>query len=80
MKLEDTIHEEMSHNGGSKWVLKSTKMSILGKTITTTMMTDLLPDLGKPTIKSIEISRQITGGIRSGCSVPGYLTVSPLLR
>ena len=40
------------------------------------MMTDLLPDLGKPTIKSIEISRQIAGGIGSGCSVPRDLTIS----
>jgi hypothetical protein len=44
------------------------------------MMTDLFPDLGNPTIKSIEISLQIVGGIRSGCSVPGALTVSPLLH
>jgi hypothetical protein len=44
------------------------------------MMTDLFPDLGKPTIKSIEISHQIVGGIGSGCSVPGDLTVSPLLH
>jgi hypothetical protein len=34
------------------------------------MMTDLFPDLGKPTMKSIEISLQIAGGIGSGCSVP----------
>jgi hypothetical protein len=47
---------------------------------TTTMMTDLFPDLGKPTIKSIEISRQIAGGIESSCSVPRDLTVSPLLH
>jgi hypothetical protein len=33
MKLEDLIHEELSHNGGCKWVLKSTEMRILGKTI-----------------------------------------------
>jgi hypothetical protein len=30
------------------------------------MMTDLFPDLGKPTMKSIEISLQIAGGIGSG--------------
>jgi len=34
------------------------------------MMTDLLPDLGKPTMKSKKISLQITGGIRSDWSVP----------
>jgi hypothetical protein len=44
------------------------------------MMNDLFPDLGKPAIKSIEISFQITGGIESGCSVPGDLTVSPLFH
>jgi hypothetical protein len=33
MKLEDLIHEKLSHNGCNKWVLKSTKMSILGKMI-----------------------------------------------
>jgi hypothetical protein len=43
------------------------------------MMTDLLPDLGKPTMKSIEISRQIAGGMGSNWSVPGALTVYPLL-
>jgi hypothetical protein len=46
---------------------------------TTSMMTDLLLDLGKPTIKSIEISHEIAGGIGSGCSVLGDLTVSTLL-
>jgi hypothetical protein len=35
------------------------------------MMTELFPDLGNPTIKSIEISLQTAGGIGSGCSVPG---------
>jgi hypothetical protein len=44
------------------------------------MMTDLLPYLGKPVIKSIEISLQIAGGIGSGYSVPGDLTFSPLLH
>jgi hypothetical protein len=43
-------------------------------------MTDLFPDLGKPVIKSIEISFQIAGGIESGWRVPGDLTISPLLR
>jgi hypothetical protein len=44
------------------------------------MISDLFPNLGKPTIKSIEISHQIEGGIRSGCSVLGDLIVSPLLH
>jgi hypothetical protein len=44
------------------------------------MMMDLFPDLGKPIIKSIEISFQIAGGIDNGCSVPDDLNVSPLLR
>jgi hypothetical protein len=43
----------------------------------TTMMTYLLPDLGRPTMKSIEISHQIEGGIGSGWSVPRDLNVSP---
>jgi hypothetical protein len=43
-------------------------------------MTYLFPNLGNPTIKSIEISLQIAGGIGSGCSVLGDLTVYPLLR
>jgi hypothetical protein len=47
---------------------------------TTTMMTNLFPDLGKPVIKSIELSLQIVGGIGSGCSVLGDLIVSPLLH
>jgi hypothetical protein len=33
MKLEDMIHETLSHNGGGKWVLKSIEMSILGNMI-----------------------------------------------
>jgi hypothetical protein len=32
MKLEDMIHENLIHNAGGKWVLKSKKMRILGKT------------------------------------------------
>jgi hypothetical protein len=43
-------------------------------------MTDLFLDLGKLVIKSIEISFQIEGGIRSGCSVPGDLTIYLLLH
>jgi hypothetical protein len=34
MNLEDMIHEKLSHSGCSKWMLKSTEMSILGKKIT----------------------------------------------
>jgi hypothetical protein len=33
MKLEDVIHEKLSHNGCCKWVLKSKKMRIPGKAI-----------------------------------------------
>jgi len=33
VKLEYMIHEKLSHRGGSKWVLKSIEMSILGKSI-----------------------------------------------
>jgi hypothetical protein len=33
LKLEDLIHETLSHSGCCKWVLKSTEMSILGKAI-----------------------------------------------
>jgi hypothetical protein len=44
------------------------------------MMTDLLPNLGKPTMKSIEIFIEIVGGSGSGWSLPGGLTVSPLLH
>jgi hypothetical protein len=33
MKLEDLVHENLSHRGCSKWVLKSAEMRILGKAI-----------------------------------------------
>jgi hypothetical protein len=33
MNLEDPIHENLSHHGRFKWVLKSTEMRILGKEI-----------------------------------------------
>jgi hypothetical protein len=33
MNLEDMIHENLTHNGGGKWVCKRTNMSILGMTI-----------------------------------------------
>jgi hypothetical protein len=46
----------------------------------TTMMTELLSNLGNPTMKFIEISRQIEGGVKRGWSVPGALTVSLLFR
>jgi hypothetical protein len=80
MKLEDLIHEYLSHRGYSKRVLKGVEMSILGKVINNHHDDNLFPDLGKPVIKSIEVSFQIAGGIRSGCSVPDDLTVSPLLH
>jgi hypothetical protein len=44
------------------------------------MIIDLLLDLGNLTIKSIEISIQIAGGIGIGCSVLGDLIVYPLLH
>jgi hypothetical protein len=43
-------------------------------------MMDLLLDLGRPTMKSIEMSIQIVGGIESGWSVPIDLTVSLLFH
>jgi hypothetical protein len=43
------------------------------------MMTDLLSDLGKMTMNSIEISIHIVGGIGSSWSVHGVWTISPLL-
>jgi hypothetical protein len=43
-------------------------------------MKDLFPDLGNPTIKSIEMSLQIMGGIGSGWSVPRFFMVSPLFH
>jgi hypothetical protein len=61
MNLEDIMHEYLSHYGAYECVLKTTKMIIYGEMIATTMMNDLLPDLGKPTMKSIEISHQIEG-------------------
>jgi len=33
MNLEDLIHENLSHGGCCKWVLKRKEMNILGKTI-----------------------------------------------
>jgi hypothetical protein len=33
MKLEDIIHEDLSHYGGCEWVLKRRKMSTFGETI-----------------------------------------------
>jgi hypothetical protein len=44
------------------------------------MMIDLLPDLDKPTMKSIEISVQIVNGIGRKWSVPRAFTVSPLFH
>ena len=59
---------------------RAQKWAYLESRSTTTIITDLFPDLGKPVIKSIDISFQISGGIGSGWSVPRDLTVSPLLR
>jgi hypothetical protein len=33
MKLEDMMHEKLSHCGGSEWVLNRKKMSIFGNMI-----------------------------------------------
>jgi len=55
------------------------KWTYLERKSTTTMMNDLLSDLGSPTMKSIEISHQIEGGIGRGSSVLGALKVSCLL-
>jgi hypothetical protein len=44
------------------------------------MMIDLLPNLGNPMMKSIEISFHIVDGIGRGCNVSGVnFTVYPLL-
>ncbi|PRQ16150.1 hypothetical protein RchiOBHm_Chr7g0181071 [Rosa chinensis] len=42
----------------------------------TTHMTAFLSDMGRPSMKSIEISVQALSGIELGCSNPGGLTVS----
>jgi hypothetical protein len=44
-------------------MLKRKKKSYLERQPTTTMMTDIFLDLGKPTMKSIEIFVQIVGGV-----------------
>jgi hypothetical protein len=44
------------------------------------MMTNLFPDLGKPIMKFIEIFVQIVGGRGSSWSMPGVLTVLPVLH
>ena len=59
---------------------RAQKWAYLERRSTTTIMTDLFPDLGNPVINSIEISFQIAGGIGSSWRVPGDLTVSPLLH
>jgi hypothetical protein len=46
----------------------------------TTVMNDLLLDLGNTTIKSIEMSLQIAGGIRIDYSVSVDLIGFPLLH
>jgi hypothetical protein len=76
MEFEDIIHKNLSHCGCCERVLKRAYL----ERQSTTMMTDLFPNLGKPTMKSIEIFIQIVGGSGSGWSVPRGLTVSPLLH
>ena len=44
------------------------------------MITDLLPDFGNPTMKSIEILVHTVDGMGKGCNVPGGFTFSPLCR
>ena len=44
------------------------------------MMTDLLPDLGNPTMMSMEIFVEMDDGMARGWKVPGGLINSPLLR
>jgi hypothetical protein len=44
------------------------------------MTNELFSDLGKPSMKSIEIYVQIIGGIGSSQSVPGALIVFSLLH
>jgi hypothetical protein len=73
MKIWATVDAVNGWGRAQKW-------AYLERRSTTTIITDLFPDLGKPVIKSIDISFQISGGIGSGWSVPEDLTVSPLLR
>ena len=58
---------------------RAQKWAYLERQSMTTMMIELFPDLGKTTLKYIEISHQIAGGIRSGWNVPGALISSPFL-
>jgi hypothetical protein len=57
---------------------KEEKKAYLQTWLTTTMMTNLFLSLGKPTIKSIEISIQIFVGIGKGCNYLKGFTISPL--
>jgi hypothetical protein len=70
MKFENMIHKNLSHCGCCEWMLKRKNSAYLERQSTTTMITDLFPDLGNPTTKSMETSLQIVGVIGSSCSVP----------
>jgi hypothetical protein len=57
---------------------KAQKRVYLERLSNTTMFTDLLPALGSPTIKSINMSVHMCVGINSGCNSLGIFIVSPL--
>jgi hypothetical protein len=75
MEFEDINHKNLSCCRCYERVLKRQRMIIFGET---TMMNDLFLYLYNPTMKSIEISIQIVGGIESGWSVLGVLKAPPL--
>ena len=70
--------KDWATKAGVKGCGRAQKRAYLESFSTTTMMTDLLPDFGRPVMKSIETSVQIEAGMGNGCNVPGDLTVSPL--
>lgn len=57
---------------------KAQKLAYLEGQLTTTMITDLLPNFNNPTMRSIEMSTLMVALTGEGCNAPRGFTVSPL--
>lgn len=57
---------------------KAQKLAYLEGQLTTTMITDLLPDFNNPIMRSIEMSTLMVALTGEGCNAPRGFTISPL--
>jgi hypothetical protein len=78
VEADDAVKEGPGHRRGCIGVTEGDEVRVLGEAVNHVRMTDLPPTLGRPSMKSMEISAHTCEGTSSGCSIPVGHSVSIL--